>query len=1023
MRRLGRLILIVVCLGLVASWPVGYAQSAQPTSSLDQARRWLDESQALRKAGKYDDALGVAEKALAVRERELDANDAALADALHLVALVLDDKGEYAKAEPISRRALAIREQALGPDHPDVAQSLLNLAWIVKSRQDFGGAESLYQRALDIQERALGPDDLDVATTLNDLAVLYNQTGRYDEAIRTHHRALALRERAGNLDGVGLSLNNLARVYMNKGDYESGADTYRRSLSNWEAAVGPDHPRVANALDGLAQAATASGDYATAEPLQLRVLAIREKALGPDHPEVATTLNNLAVIYREKGDFERAVPLLLRDLAITEAKLGPDHSFVAPTLSNLGLIHQQRQEYAQAEARFRRALAIQEGALGPGHLAVGMTLSRLGRLYVEDRSKDAVDAEALLQRALTTLEKAVGPNHPEIAVALTGLATLKERQGDDVASEGLLRRALATQEAVLGALHPDVGQSLDRLAATRQRAMDTSTAIAYLTRAHDIRERQLARNLPLGSDRQRVNYLELFTRDLDRAISLHAQDATNSAGALDLALTTLLRRKGRALDASRDSVAVLRQRAADSQRALFEELASARAQLSAVTLRGPAGASPAAYQANLRRLGDRVDRLESDLSAESAVFRAESLPISVDTVQRAIPADSVLIEYVVYHPTRPTYGRSTPSRFVAYVLGPGTAVPRWVDLGEADAINAAVRSWRDALRDPRRHDAARLARALDALVLEPVRPLLRDASHLLIAPDGSLNLIPFAALQDEQQRYLLERHTVTLLTSGRDLLRLQVLRDGRGPAVVVAAPAFGEPTVVASAAGAAPARPRVDTSRTFFGPLPGANDEVRALRALLPAATFLTGPQATESALRRLSGPRILHVATHGFFRERDAAGADATAIDDPLLRSGLALAGANRGGQDDDGILTALEAAGLDLWGTGLVVLSACDTGVGDVRNGDGVHGLRRALVLAGAESQLMTLWPVSDRSTRELVVSYYRQITAGLGRGDALRRAQLDVMSTPRFAHPYYWASFILSGAWTSMRRGAVP
>jgi CHAT domain-containing protein len=167
----------------------------------------------------------------------------------------------------------------------------------------------------------------------------------------------------------------------------------------------------------------------------------------------------------------------------------------------------------------------------------------------------------------------------------------------------------------------------------------------------------------------------------------------------------------------------------------------------------------------------------------------------------------------------------------------------------------------------------------------------------------------------------------------------------------------------------------------------------------------------------------MLHVATHGFFRERNSAHADGPAIDDPLLRSGLALAGANQGGPDDDGILTALEAAGLDLWGTGLVVLSACDTGVGDVRNGDGVYGLRRALVLAGAESQLMTLWPVSDRSTRDLVVNYYRQITADVGRGDALRRAQLDLMRTPRFAHPYYWASFILSGAWTSMGHGAVP
>lgn len=1005
-RRSRRLAGVLVCMAVLAP---GLLRAGQSAPTADPAQRALDEASALRTAGKYDDALKLAEEGLAIRERERGPDDSSVADALHLVALILDDKSEYASAEPINRRALAIREQALGPHHPDVAQSLFNLAWIVKSRQDFAGAESLYRRALDIQERAMGPDDLDVATTLNDLAVLYNQTGRYDEAITAHERALAIRERAANRDGVGLSLNNLARVYMNKGDYESAAATYRRSLSNWEAVVGPDHPRVANALDGLAQAAAASGDYATAEPLQLRVLAIREKALGPDHPEVGTTLNNLAVIYREKGDVERAVPLLLRDLAITEARLGPDHSFVAPTLSNLGIIHVQRQQYAEAEARFRRALSIQERALGPGHLAVGMTLSRIGRLYVEDRTKDTAEAEGLLQRALAILEKAVGPNHPEVALALSGLATLRDRQGDHVASEAFLRRALAIQETVFGGVHPDIAQSHERLAALRQRDADAPGAIAHLTRAYDVRERLLARNLPVGSDRQRVTYLTLFARDTDRAISLHAHDAPDSSTALDLAFTTLLRRKGRAMDAARDSVALLRQHASESQRVVVDQLAAARAQLATVTLRGPAGASPAAYGANLRRLTERVDALEADLSAESAAFRAESYSVTIDAVQQAIPADAVLIEYAAYQPSSAAHAPLVPPRYVAYVLASATAQPQWVDLGDAAAIDAAVLSWRAALRDPQRRDAAGLARALDRLVLEPVRRRVRDATHLLIAPDGSLNLVPFAALQDERQRYLLERYTITHLTSGRDLLRLQVPRASRSESVVVASPAFGEPAVVASST---PTRegPRVDVSRMFFGPLPGVADEVRALRQLLSNATFLTGQQATEAAVRRLSGPRLLHVATHGFFRARDAA----PAVDDPLLRSGLALAGANQGGQNDDGILTALEAADLDLWGTSLVVLSACDTGVGDVRTGDGVHGLQRALVLAGAETQLMSLWPVSDRSTRELMTRYYREVTAGAGRAEALRRAQVDLLRNPRYAHPYYWASFIQSGAW---------
>ena len=156
----------------------------------------------------------------------------------------------------------------------------------------------------------------------------------------------------------------------------------------------------------------------------------------------------------------------------------------------------------------------------------------------------------------------------------------------------------------------------------------------------------------------------------------------------------------------------------------------------------------------------------------------------------------------------------------------------------------------------------------------------------------------------------------------------------------------------------------------------------------------------------------MLHIASHGFFLQ------DASSVANPLLRSGLALAGANLpGAAGSDGILTALEATGLNLWGTKLVTLSACDTGVGEVRNGEGVYGLRRAFVLAGTETLVMSLWPVSDRITRETMTTYYIGLRAGLGRGDALRQAKLAVLEHSQWSHPYYWASFIQSGEWANL------
>jgi CHAT domain-containing protein len=214
-------------------------------------------------------------------------------------------------------------------------------------------------------------------------------------------------------------------------------------------------------------------------------------------------------------------------------------------------------------------------------------------------------------------------------------------------------------------------------------------------------------------------------------------------------------------------------------------------------------------------------------------------------------------------------------------------------------------------------------------------------------------------------------------------------------------------------------------------------EEAREVQKTLPQATLFLRSDATEAELKRVSSPAILHIATHGFFleeevkfgsktsestriavRRKQSESTQSVKLENPSLRSGLFFAGANRGKSgDDDGVLTALEAAGLDLWGTKLVVLSACDTGVGEVLNGQGVQGLRRALVLAGSESQMMSLWPVSDTGTRELMIEYYKRLKAGEGRSDALRRVQLKMLANAKRSHPFYWASFIQSGEWANL------
>ena len=415
--------------------------------------------------------------------------------------------------------------------------------------------------------------------------------------------------------------------------------------------------------------------------------------------------------------------------------------------------------------------------------------------------------------------------------------------------------------------------------------------------------------------------------------------------------------------------------------------------------------------------------------------------MTLEAVQAAIPADAALIEFAAYRPFDPAIESVSAAfgklRYAAYVVH-RTSPPSAVDLGEAETIDKAVEALRGALADPARSDVRRLSRALDDAVLRPVRGLVGDSTHLLISPDGALNLVPFEALLDERGRYLVERYRCTYLTSGRDLLRMHVPREGQHGPLIVANPAFGEPT--ASAAGRTPGptgrtseqRRSVtsarDLSEVYFAPIAGTAREAQAIQLLFPDTTVLARERATESSLRQFAAPRLLHIATHGFFLQYAGIAPKAAAPEtgggpgrDPLLRAGLALARANiRGSSEpDDGVLTALEASRLNLWGTRLVALSACDTGVGEVRNGDGVYGLRRAFVLAGAESLLMSLWPVSDTWTERQMRSYYQNLKLGKGRGESLRLVQLRMLSANPRLHPFYWANFIQSGDWTPLDR----
>ncbi|EAU67165.1 tetratricopeptide repeat family [Stigmatella aurantiaca DW4/3-1] len=1019
---------------------------------LTDAQANFDEATKLMDAGKYPEALAQAEHALSIRETVLGKTHPDVANCLNLVGRLYRLKGELTHAEPLYQRALAIREASLGKNHPDVATSLNSLANLYSDQGLYGRAEPLYQRALAIREASLDKSHPDVASSFNNLAHLYSDQGLYSQAEPLYQRALDIREAAlgKNHPLVASSLNNLANLYSDQGLYNRAELLYQRALDIREPSLGKNHPLVATSLNNLANLYSNQGLYGRAEPLYQRALAIREASLGKKHPLVATSLNNLANLYTTQGLYGRAEPLYQRALTIREATLGKNHPLVASSLHNLARLYFEQGLHGQAEPLYQRALAIREASLGKNHPDVAPSLNNLANLYSEQGLYG--QAEPLYQRALAIREAALGKNHPDVATSLNSLANLYADQGLYKRAEPLFRRSLSLLEMFLGNHHPQVAHSLYAFGKFRLAQHRLSDALPLFSRSFSISERRLRHEALDFSEPRLSSFLSLLRNDEQWLYSLlraHPQDARVQR----LALSAALLLKGRSVSETATISRTLYSSLALEDRDVFERLRGLRTQLASLSFSGPGALSPKVYQQRLQSLTQEGDALEAELAKTSAPFRAlSSLPSPdtiVDRVSSSLPKDSALVEFIAYNdsPLIPKPGTSPAKnvrhlRYLALVLFPDASV-RSVDLGPAPPIDQAASRLRDALADK---DASfqTASQQLYRSTFGPLRPLLGSTRRIFLSADGQLSLVPFSALHDGHA-FLLDSFDFSYLTSGSEVLPRPLDSAPSSSVFVFADPDFSSPFSPAPS-GSLPSAPPSDALERFFSlppshlprsawvPLPGSRLEAHAIQRLLPQAQLFLGPDASKQRLLSLATPGILHLATHGFFLGNSSSSSESRGLafvdslgsppppqPEPLLNSGLVLAGALSTASSsppapEASLVTALELAGLNLWGTQLVVLSACDTGRGEVHLGQGVYGLRRALMAAGAETLLVSLWKVNDDSTRLLMDLYYRNLLAGLGRASALREAMLSLRAT--HPHPHAWAPFIALGSDAPLR-----
>jgi CHAT domain-containing protein len=474
-------------------------------------------------------------------------------------------------------------------------------------------------------------------------------------------------------------------------------------------------------------------------------------------------------------------------------------------------------------------------------------------------------------------------------------------------------------------------------------------------------------------------------------------------GAVDLAVGIAATRMERSQRGERDFSAAVWARELSSEQ--YRALRSQRSELSWLEFARAAGVrfqrDPRARVAQLRdsiraarrQLGARV---EPDRQRRDVLDFEQVVPV----LHRALTPNQRLLMYVRYQPfdlSPATERGSAAPRYAALVVGSEPQRVAVFDLGPASEIEHAASAFIEGIHTRTAHRAKSAAQPLYRLLIEKLLPLLPNGVELKLALDGPLHLIPFAALHDGQS-WLIDRYSVTYLTSAQDLLARPA--STRSGAAILFGDANYEPYARHLLAGSQ--RPLPTT------PLPGTKAEAEAIKALLPNAELVMGNAATKQRLLGVHSPRILHVASHGIFLDDRAGGGV-----DPLMRSALILTPLG----DRDGLVTAYEVEGLDLSGTQLAVLSACETGLGKVPTHEGVSGFRRSFFVAGVETLVSSLWLVSDVSAKELMVNYYGRLAVGEGRVSAMTAAMRELKT--QYTAPYDWAAFIVLGSDAPLRQ----
>jgi len=1008
--------------------------------------------------GQYEKALPLQEEALEITKASLGETHPDYGRNLNNLAQLYSNMGQYEKALPLQNEALEVTKATLGETHPNYATSLSNLASLYSKMGQYEKALPLQEEALEITKASLGETHPDYALSLNDLALLYSKMGQYEKALSLFEEALEIsKATVGETHpDYATSLNNLASLYSDMGQYEKALSLLEEALEISKATVGETHPNYASILSDLASLYSKMGQYEKALPLYEETLEIRKATVGETHPDYATSLNNLASLYFDMGQYEKALSLLEEALEIRKAAVGETHPHYAIILNNLAALYSKIGQYEIALPLYEETLEITKATVGETHPNYASSLSDLASLYSDMGQYEK--ALPLLEEALEITKVLLGETHCDYATSLNNLAALYYEMGQYEKALPLQNEVLEITKVLLGETHPDYSTRLNNLALLYINMGQSKKALPLLFKQIDILKYNTENNFTVLSEKEKMEYIKTINSNFQMFNSFALRNQTINDSIDGYVYNNSLTNNGIILHSSVSmNNAILNSGDTSLIKKYDDWLLIKKVLAKLYSLQNDK------RFADTDSLENIANKLEGKLVRESSGFSDFNKEQNVNwqDIRNNLQDNEAAIEFINFDYYDKRWTDST--YYCALVLRKDYEHPKMIYLFEEKQLNSIISSLSSGNSAQLVSNLYGQTRGVSVLggnttittygdslynmIWQPLDSLLQGVERVYYSPSGLLHNISFSAIPVNDSTLLMDRYNLSLMSTTADIV-LNKEPDFNNAIAAVYGGIIYDLTPEEMEASTKKYR---DKENDLFAYTRGwvYNDTLRGggwsyLNGTLTEAEEIsetladydfrvatyTGAKANEESFKALSGknsPEIIHLATHGFFfpdpkkqKRRDnlmfqQMGDNAySLVDNPLMRSGLLFAGANTvwsggeiPGELEDGVLTAYEVSNMDLFNTKLVTLSACETGLGDIKGTEGVYGLQRSFKMAGVDYLIMSLWQVPDKETQEFMSLFYKNLTSGQPIAEAFRNTQ-KVMRQKY--EPFYWAGFVL-------------